>query len=58
MDLVPIVADKRYNICSTFSSSEGNRLKQYLKGVRDVGIALLGEGRGHVDLFEGSYARL
>ncbi|KAG8876137.1 Nucleoporin nup84 [Tulasnella sp. 331] len=56
MDLVPIVADGRYNVYSTFSSSEGNRLKDYLKGVRGVSIALLGQGRGPVDLFEGSNA--
>ncbi|KAG9025328.1 Nucleoporin nup84 [Tulasnella sp. JGI-2019a] len=58
MDLVPIVADGRYNVYSTFGSPEGNRLKEYLRGVRDVSIALLGHGRGVVDLFEGSNAPL
>lgn len=56
MDLVPIVADERYGVYQTFFRPQGNRLKEYLKGVKDLGFALLGQGRGVVDLFEGSAA--
>lgn len=56
MDLVPIVADERYGVYQTFFRPQGNRLKEYLGHVREVSYALLGHGRGVVDLFEGSAA--
>lgn len=57
MDLVTVVADGRYNVYPTFGSSDGNRLKGYLQRVKEVGVALLGQGRGVADLFEGSAAQ-
>ncbi|KAG8907689.1 Nucleoporin nup84 [Tulasnella sp. 408] len=51
MELVPIVADERYFVYPTFLAYDGNRLEEYLDGVRSVGLALLEAGRNPNDLF-------
>lgn len=58
MDLVPIVANDLHHVHVTFygPGSQTNRLREYLKDVREVGVALLGQGRGAAELFEGSAA--
>ncbi|KAG9019387.1 Nucleoporin nup84 [Tulasnella sp. 427] len=59
MELVAIVAEERYFIYPTFIAFGGNRLGEYLDGVRQVGLALLEVGRSPNDLFpsyDGSYA--
>ncbi|KIO24192.1 hypothetical protein M407DRAFT_26387 [Tulasnella calospora MUT 4182] len=57
MELVPIVADERYFVYPTFIAYGGNRLEEYLDGVRHVGLALLEAGRNPNDLFIPSQKR-
>ncbi|KAJ1303944.1 hypothetical protein OPQ81_008355 [Rhizoctonia solani] len=44
LQLPNIVADSRYSIFRDFVSPDGNRMPEYLAGVRDAGIAVLGAG--------------
>ncbi|EUC55936.1 nuclear pore complex protein [Rhizoctonia solani AG-3 Rhs1AP] len=44
LQLPNIVADSRYSIFRDFVSADGNRMPEYLAGVRDAGIAVLGAG--------------
>lgn len=57
MELVPIVSDERYFVYPTFLAYGGNRLEEYLDGVRRVGLALLEAGRNPNDLFIPSQKR-
>ncbi|KAG8935349.1 Nucleoporin nup84 [Tulasnella sp. 418] len=51
LELVRVLADSKFNVYSGFVSQHGNRMKEYLEGVRRVALALLEEGRGVADIF-------
>jgi nuclear pore complex protein Nup107 len=44
LQLPNIIADSRYSIFRDFVSPDGNRMPEYLAGVREAGIAVLGAG--------------
>lgn len=52
MELVTILADDRCQVYDAFISEGSNRLKEYLEGVRLIGLAKLEQGRGTAELFD------